>query len=233
MRQIDGRQQRVEFLNQRSSGSCIRETRVRLHHDRHGPEPSTGGFAEDTGVHAPDDACFKQRDAHIVEHGSNRLVASDANHVDAFGVFVFHHRFNAVHSAFHTALGEGVDDNARQHLVFFGPFKQGPDNLVDKRFGNHHFTHQKNHLVAPFNAAFGAACIGTNGWQGNPLVNHGQGGKSVVHQAPYKFQIEVINEVVRHDARHHADARKARNDHRVFVFDGRVDAQTGCIHGLG
>ena len=114
--------------------------------------------------------------------------------------------------------------------MFLGPLKERPDDFVDQRFRHDHLAHQQNDLVASFDAALGFACVGSDGRQRNALVDHGKGGESVVDQTTHEFQIEVVDEVVRHDAGDHADAREAGDDHRVLVFNGGVDSETRGIH---
>ena len=71
---------------------------------------------------------------------------------------------------------------------------------MNQGFGDHHFTHQENDLVASLDAALWLSSVGSNGRKRNALVDHGECRKAVVDQATDELQIEVIDEVVGDDA---------------------------------
>ena len=136
----------------------------------------------------------------MLKHGSGRLVATNADHIDVIGVNVFNHGVHAFHAAFHARFGKGIHNDASENFVFFGPLEKRPDDFVNQRFWNHHLTHEKNDLVTSFNGALRLPCVGTDRRQRHTLLNQRQCRQSVVHQASDKFQIEVVDEVMSDNA---------------------------------
>ena len=84
----------------------------------HRADATARGLGKNASVHASNHTVFQQRDVHAGEHLSYRFVASNANDVDRFGVFVFDHRVDTVHPRFEPGFGKGINDHTGEHLVF-------------------------------------------------------------------------------------------------------------------